>query len=129
MPFFNKEADMSEVQKLVLTMVLVMTGLLAGLQMLMLMGVLPAMMRMPLVTYAGMWQALDHFMAVRMAIFANGTLLLYLIAIGCFVRSPRKSIFWSLLGCFALLATDTLFTVTQQLPINRAVQARSRPSY
>jgi hypothetical protein len=114
---------MSKVQKLVLTMVLVMTGLLAGLQMLMLMGVLPAMMRMPLATYAGMWQSLDHFMAVRMAIFANGTLLLYLIAIGCFVRSPRKNIFWSLLGCFALLATDTLFTVTQQLPINRAVQA------
>ncbi len=114
---------MSKVQKLVLTMVLVMTGLLAGLQMLMLMGVLPAMMRMPLATYAGMWQSLDHFMAVRMAIFANGTLLLYLIAIGCFVRSPRKNIFWSLLGCFPLLATDTLFTVTQQLPINRAVQA------
>jgi hypothetical protein len=114
---------MSKEQKLVLAMVLVLTGLLAGLQMLMLMGVLPAMMRMPLATYAGMWQALDHFMAVRMAIFANGTLLLYLVAIGCFARSPWKSIFWSLLGCFALLATDTLFTITQQLPINRAVQA------
>ena len=114
---------MSKLQKLVLTVVLVLTGLLAGLQMLMLMGVLPAMMRMPLATYAGMWQALDHFMAVRMGIFANGTLLLYLGAIGCFARSSRKSIFWSLLGCFALLVTDTVFTVTQQLPINRAVQA------
>ena len=114
---------MSTLQKLVLTVVLILTGLLAGLQMLMLMGVLPAMMRMPLATYAGMWQALDHFMAVRMAVFTNATLLIYLIAIGIFARSSRKSIFWSLLGCFALLAIDTLFTITQQLPINRAVQA------
>jgi hypothetical protein len=114
---------MSTLQKLVLTIVFILTGLLAGLQMLMLMGLLPAMMRMPLATYAGMWQALDHFMAVRMAIFANATLLLYLVAIGCFARPPRRIVFWSLLGCFALLATDTVFTVIQQLPINGAVQA------
>ncbi len=105
------------------TLVLLFTGLLAGLQVLMLMGVLPAMMRMPLATYAGMWQAMDHFMAARMPIFANGTLLLYVIAIGCFARSPRRWIFWTLLGCLCVLLADTVFTVTQQLPINRAVQA------
>lgn len=114
---------MSTIQKLALTLVLLPTGLLAGLQTLMLMGVLPAMARMPLAIYAGMWQSLDHFMAARMPIFANGTLLLYVIAIGCFMRSRRKWIFWTLLGCFALLATDTVFTVTEQLPVNRAVQA------
>jgi hypothetical protein len=122
-PPIDKEVAMSTLKKLLLTMVLILTGLLAGLQTLMLMGVLPAMVRMPLATYAGMWQTLDHFMAVRMAIFANGTLLVYLVVIGCFARPPRKSMFWSLLGCFALLATDTVFTVMQQLPINRAVQA------
>ncbi len=58
-----------------------------------------------------------------MPIFANGTLLLYLVAMGCFARSPQESIFWTLLGCFALLATDTIFTVVQQLAVNRAVQA------
>ena len=103
-------------------MVFLLTGLLAGWKTLMLMGLLSAMMRMPLATCAGMWQALDHFMAMRMAIFANGMLLLYLVAIGCFARPPRKSVFWSLLGCIALLATDTVFTVIQQLPINSAVQ-------
>ena len=30
---------------------------------------------------------------------------------------------WTFLGCFALLVTDTVFTVTQQLPVNRAIQA------
>ena len=48
---------MSALQRIVLTLVLLFTGLLAGLQVLMLLGVLPAMIRMPLATYAGMWQA------------------------------------------------------------------------
>jgi hypothetical protein len=96
---------------------------MAGLQMLMLMGVLPAIGRMPLATYAGMWQAMDHFMAVRMRILANATLLVYLVAIGCFLRSRWRGLLWSLLGCFALLITGTAFTITEQLPINRKVQA------
>ena len=114
---------MSAMQKSTLTLVLLSTGLLAGLQVLMLMGVLPAMTRMPLATYAGMWQAMDHFMAARMPIFANGTLLLYIVAAACFARFPRRRIFWTLLSCLGLLLADTAFTVTQQLPINRAVQA------
>ena len=40
----------------------------------------------------------------------------------CFARSRWRVVFWSLLGCFALLVADTVFTVTQQLPINRGVQ-------
>ena len=114
---------MSALQKIVLTLTLLLTGLMAGLQMLMLIGVLPAIGRMPLATYAGMWQALDHFMAMRMRIFANATLLVYLIAFGCFVLPRWRGVLWSLLGCFTLLVIDTVFTVTQQLPVNRAVQA------
>lgn len=114
---------MSTLQRLMITLVLLPTGILAGLQTLMLMGLLPAIARMPLATYAGAWQALDHFMAVRMPILVNATLLLYLIAILSFARSRRRWIFWTLLGCFALLVSDTVFTVTQQLPVNRAVQA------
>lgn len=91
---------MSKVQKLVLAIVLLLTSLLVRLQTLMLMGVLPAMVRMPLVTYVGMWQALDHFMAARMPIFANGTLLLYLVAMGCFARSPGRASFGP---CWAVL--------------------------
>jgi uncharacterized membrane protein len=112
---------MSTVQRIAISLVLLPTGLLAGLQMMMLMGILPAIARMPLTTYAGAWQALDHFMAFRMPILVNATFLLYIIAIVCFARYRRM--FWSLLGCLTLLITDTVFTVTQQLPINRAVQA------
>jgi len=86
----------------------------------MLMGVLPAIARMPLATYAGAWQAMDHYMAVRMPALVNITLVLYLIAILSFVRERRRWIFWTLLGCFALIMTDTILTITQQLPINRA---------
>ena len=114
---------MSALQKVVLTLTLLLTGLMAGLQMLMLIGVLPAIGRMPLAPDAGMWQALDHSMAVPMPLFANATLLVYLIAVGCFARPRWRGVLWSLLGCFALLVIDTIFTVTQQLPINRAVQA------
>ncbi len=114
---------MSTLQRFAISLVLIPTGLLAGLQTLMLMGLLPAIARMPLATYAGSWQALDHFMAVRMPILVNVTFLLYLVAIACFSRYKNKWMFWSLLACFTLLVTDTVFTVTQQLPINRAVQA------
>jgi len=58
-----------------------------------------------------------------MPVFANGALLFYVVAIGCFARSQRRWIFWTLLGCFALLVTDTVFTVTQQLPVTLAVRA------
>ena len=114
---------MSTVQRFAISLVLIPTGLLAGLQTLMLMGLLPAITRMPLVTYAGAWQALDHFMAVRMPILVNATFLLYLIAIVSFARYQSKWMFWTLLACLALLVTDTVFTVTQQLPVNRAVQS------
>jgi uncharacterized membrane protein len=113
----------STVQKLALSLVLLLTGLLAGLQFLMLIGVLPAMARVPLLTYAATWQALDHFMAGRMPILVTATLLLYLISIGLFARARHRWILWTLLGAFALLGMDTVFTVTQQLPVNRAVQA------
>ncbi len=43
---------MSALQRIVLTLMLLFTGLLAGLHVLM--GVLPAITRMPLATYAGM---------------------------------------------------------------------------
>jgi len=114
---------MSTVQRLSISLVLLLTGLLAGLQTLMLMGLLPAITRMPLATYAGSWQALDYFMAVRMPILGNLTFLLYLVAIVSFARYRSKWIFWTLIGCFVLLVTDTAFTITQQLPINRAVQS------
>ncbi len=114
---------MSTVQRFAISLVILPTGLLAGLQTLMLMGLLPAISRMPLATYAGAWQALDHFMAVRMPILVNATFLLYLVAIVSFARYRSKWMFWTLLGCFALLVTDMIFTVTQQLPVNHAVQA------
>jgi uncharacterized membrane protein len=117
------ELRMSTVQRIAISLVLIPTGLLAGLQTMMLMGMLPAIARMPLTTYAGAWQALDHFMAFRMPILVNATFLLYLIAIVCFARYKNRRMFWSLLGCLTLLIADTVFTVTQQLPINRAVQA------
>ncbi len=113
---------MSTLQRWVISLVLLLTGILAGLQALMLIGLLPAITRMPLATYAAAWQALDHFMAVRMPILVNATFLLYLVAIFSFARYRTKWMFWTLLGCFALLLTDTVLTVTQQLPVNRAVQ-------
>lgn len=63
-------------QRFAIMLVVLATGIVAGLQTLMLMGVLPAIARMPLPTYAGAWQALDYLMAVRMPILVNATFLL-----------------------------------------------------
>jgi hypothetical protein len=57
-----------------------------------------------------------------MPILVNAAFLLYLIAIFSFARYRSKWMFWTLLGCFALLLTDKVFTITQQLLVNRAVQ-------
>lgn len=114
---------MSNFQKLTLALVLVAAGMQAGLHFFMAVGELPAARREPLPTFLSHWQAVDHFMAARMPIVANLTLLLYLLAIVAFARQWRTGLFVALVATFAMSAFEVVYTVTQQLPVNHAIQA------
>jgi hypothetical protein len=114
---------MSTFQKLTLSLVLIAAGLQAGLHFFMALGELPAARREPLPTFLSHWQAVDHFMAARMPIVANLTLLLYLLAILAFARQWRTGLFIALVATFAMSAFEVVYTVTRQLPVNQAIQA------
>lgn len=114
---------MSNFQKLALALVLFGVGLQAGLHFFMSVGGLPAVRREDLPTFVAHWQALDHFMAARMPFVANLTLALYLLAIVAFARQWRTGLFLALVATFAMSAVEVAYTVTQQLPVNQAIQA------
>jgi len=114
---------MTKVQRLVLALVLLPVGLLAGTDVFEMMGNMPAIARMPLATHVASWQALDVFMEPRMPVFTGCMFLLFLVAIAIFWKERRRAIFWTLIACFVMELVATVFTVTQQLPVNRAIMA------
>jgi MFS superfamily sulfate permease-like transporter len=114
---------MAQLQKLALALLLILLGLHAGMLFIMLIGVIPAIQRMPLETYVATWQNLDHFMVLRMPTFSIVMMLLYLLALISFAKRWKTWIFSVLLICFALNASEIAYTVTHQLAINHAVQA------
>ena len=114
---------MARLQRLALALVLIPVGLLAGIHFMMLIGIIPALQHLPLYTYVVTWQTLDHFMRLHMPAFSAVMMVLYLLTLICCANRWRTWFFWALLGCFALNVSEIAFTVTHQLPINRAVQA------
>lgn len=114
---------MSRLQRFVLALVLVPVGFLAGTDVFEMMGNMPAVARMPLATHVASWQALDFFMEPRMPFFATSMFVLFLLAIACFWRERRRAIFPTLIVCFLMELAATIFTVTQQIPVNRAIAA------
>ena len=49
--------------------------------------------------------------------------LLFLVAIVMFWSERRRPIFLTLIACFVMELAATIFTVTQQIPVNRAIRA------
>ncbi len=110
-------------QKSTLFLVLLATGLQAGLQFFMSLGELPALRREPLPVFVAHWQAVDRLMAVRMPVVANLMLLCYLLAIVSSFSQRRSVFFVVLVTCFLLSLGEVVLTVTRQLPVNKAIQA------
>ncbi len=114
---------MTPVQRFSLALVLLPVGLLAGTDLFEMMGNMPAIAAMPLATHVASWQALDVFMEPRMPVFTGCMFLFFLLAIGSFWKTPRQPIFWTLIACFVMELAATIFTVTRQIPVNRAIRA------
>ncbi len=113
---------MSQIQRLALALVLLPVGFLAGTDVFEMMGNMPAVKRMSLSAHVSSWQALDYFMEPRMPVFVGIMFVLFLFAIYCF-RKQRGVIFWTLIACLGMELAASIFTVTQQIPVNRAIAA------
>ncbi len=114
---------MTQLQRIVLALLLLPVGLLAGVDAFEMMGNMPAAASMPLATFVGYWQPLDVFMEPRMPVFTGTMFLLFLLAIACFWKDRRRTIFPTLVACFVMELAATLFTVLQQIPVNRRIRA------
>jgi hypothetical protein len=113
---------MSVASRLLLALLLVMTGCLAGILLMTEIGILPAVRSMPLESFARYWASLDAQMALRMPTYARSELLLYVVTIISMWRLRRRPLFWMVCLCLLMSARETIFTVKRQLPINRELQ-------
>ena len=114
---------MTKAQRVLIALLLLPVGFLAGTDVFEMMGNMPAAASMPLTNFIGYWQPLDVFMEPRMPIFTGCMFLLFLASIVSFWKSRQRPLLLTLIGCLALELAATIFTVTQQIPVNRAVRA------
>ena len=114
---------MSVLQRLLLALLLLPVGLLAGTDLFEMMGNMPAIAHMPLATHVASWQALDVYMEPRMPVFTGCMFLLFLLAIGVFWSRRTTALFWTIVATFVMELAATIFTVTQQIPVNRAIRS------
>ena len=113
---------MSLASRLLLAILLVMTGCLAGILLMTEIGILPAIRSMPLESFARYWASLDAQMVLRMPTYARLELLLYVVTILSMWRLRRKPLFWTVCLCLLMSAGEIIFTVKRQLPINHELQ-------
>lgn len=62
---------MTKLQRILLALVLLPVGLLAGTDTFEMMGNMPAIASMPLATHVASWQAFDVFMVPRMPVYTG----------------------------------------------------------
>ena len=112
---------LSTVRQVTLYLLIVMTGLYAGIHFA---GVLaPVQSKMTVTEYTSYWQIVDGYMGQRMPIFGQIFLALYAINILLFIKKWKTTTFWIILVCLALLLSDMVLTGIQQIPINQYIQS------
>jgi uncharacterized membrane protein len=110
-------------QKVLLAILVFVTGLYAGQMFHEMIGAQQALATLDDHTYIAYWQSLDKLMHVRMP-FASNLVLLVFVANLVALRSHRRSVPYVLLVVsFLFLVAETVVTVKLQLPVNAMVQS------
>jgi hypothetical protein len=112
---------LSNARQLTLYLLIVMTGLYAGLHFAGVMA--PVQSKMSVTEYTSYWQIVDGYMGKRMPIFGLIFLGLYALSILLFIKKWRTITFWIILVGFVLLLSDMVLTGKQQIPINQYIQS------
>ena len=112
---------LSNVRQVTLYLLIVMTGLYAGLHFA---GVLaPVQNKMSVTEYTSYWQIVDGYMGKRMPIFGMIFLALFALNLLLFIKKWKTVTFWIILIGLALLLSDMVLTGKQQIPINQYIQS------
>lgn len=77
---------------------------------------------MPATQWAESWQITDGFMRVRMGVFGPIIQFGYIITLLLFIQKWRSVAFWLIFIAFGLFIADVVFTINQQIPINRYIE-------
>jgi hypothetical protein len=112
---------LSNARQLTLYLLIVMTGLYAGLHFAGVMA--PVQSKMSVTEYTSYWQIVDGYMGQRMPIFGLIFLGLYALSILLFIKKWKTTTFWIILVGFVLLLSDMVLTGKQQIPINQYIQS------
>lgn len=111
----------STVRQVTLYLLIVMTGLYAGLHFAGIMA--PVQSKMTVTEYTSYWQIVDGYMGQRMPIFGLSFLGLYVLNILLFIKKWKTAIFWIIIIGLVLLLSDMILTGKQQIPINQYIQS------
>lgn len=107
----------SSIQKIFLYLVVVLTGLYAG--MLFNHKICPVETQLNPIEYAKYWKIVDGtFMHERMAVMGPGMGIIFAITILLFIKNWRSLTFLFLVLAFIAFSIDISFTLREQLPIN-----------
>jgi hypothetical protein len=112
---------LSTVRQVTLYLLIVMTGLYAGLHFAGVMA--PVQSKMTVTEYTIYWQMVDGYMGQRMPIFGPIFLALYVLNILLLIKKWKTTTFWIILVGLALLLSDIALTNKQQIPINHYIQS------
>jgi hypothetical protein len=93
---------MTKIQRIILALLLLPVGFLAGTAVFEMMGNMPAATHMPLADFLSYWQPLDVLKEPRMPIFTGCMFLLFLVALASFWKTADRPLFWTLLACIGL---------------------------
>ena len=112
---------LSTVRQVTLYLLIIMTGLYAGIHFAGVMA--PVQSKMTVTEYTRYWQIVDGYMGKRMPIFGLCFLGLYVLNILLFIKKWKTTTFWIIIIGLVLLLSDMILTGKQQIPINQYIQS------
>lgn len=119
---------MENLRLAVIALLVLVTGLVAGQMFQEQVGGQPALAALSDRTYVEYWQALDKLMAARMPVVGMGILGLFVVSLLMWFQQRRSLAYGLLLAAFLLTVGEAVITVSQQEPVNQAIQ-RLRPDH
>lgn len=102
-------------------LLLVMTGLFAGIHFLGIMA--PIETEMSATEFAGYWQLLDGYMGQRMPVFGQALLALFILNLILLIKKWKSPVFWIIVVGLLIVLLDLAITVMYQIPINQHIQS------
>ena len=113
--------SVQNIKPVVLYLLLVMSGLFAGIHFLSLIA--PIETKMSAAEFGKYWQLLDGFMGKRMPVFGLLFLALFAVNLILFLKYWKSLLFWILVIGLLLLVFDLVLTISSQISINQQIQS------